>query len=161
MAGRIALFPGSFDPFTNGHLDIVATASLIFDSVDVAVGTNASKKPLLTAAERVELIEASVSGIGNVTVSIFDGLVVDHARKLGAAAIVRGLRQAVDFEYEQRMAVANRELHPDLPTVFLSPRPKNLLISSTIVRDVHSYGGDISRFVPEPVRKWLDNMNAD
>lgn len=161
MAGRIALFPGSFDPFTNGHLDIVATASMLFDGVDIAVGTNASKKPLLTAAERVELIEASVSKLDNITVSLFDGLVVEHARKVGAIAIVRGLRQSVDFEYEQRMAVANREMYPELPTLFLSPRPKNLLISSTIVRDVHSYRGDISGFVPEPVRKWLDDMHTD
>ena len=157
MAQRIALFPGSFDPFTNGHLDIVTTAARLFDRVDVAVGTNSSKAPLLTVQERCDVIREVVSGIGNVTVSTFDGLVVDHGTEIGASALVRGLRQAADFEYEQRMAVANRQMRDDLPTVFLTPRPVNLLVSSTIVRDIFRFGGDVELFVPAPVKELLDS----
>ncbi len=160
MPDKVALFPGSFDPFTNGHMDIVQTASVLFDRVEVAIGINASKKPLLTVEERIRLIAQAVGHLENVGVSEFDGLVVNYARKINATVIVRGLRQSVDFEYELRMAVANRRMHPDLPTVFLSPHPENMFVSSTIVRDVVSYGGDVAAFVPDAVNAKLVSMRA-
>ena len=156
MAGRIALFPGSFDPFTLGHLDVVTTAARLFDSVHIAIGVNSAKLPFLSVADRLAAIEESVREYPNVDVGSFRGLVVDYGSDIGATVIVRGLRQSTDFDYEQRMAVANRTLDENLPTVFLTPKPKNLLVSSTIVRDIYKYGGDVSHFVPQPV---LDLIN--
>jgi pantetheine-phosphate adenylyltransferase len=154
---RLALYPGSFDPFTFGHLDIVARASRIFDEVEVTVAVNTSKKHLLSVEERCQLIEECLVDYPNVNVASFEGLLVDHARDRGAVALVRGLRQVSDFDFEFRMAFANRRLHEGLETVFLMTSEKHALIAASIVREIHHWGGDISSFVPEPVLKALTN----
>lgn len=152
---RKALFPGSFDPFTNGHLDVLERALRFFDEVEVTVAVNSSKKPLFTVEERCDLIQASTSHLDGVIVSSFEGLVAEHARRRDAIALIRGLRQVIDFEYERPMAAANRQLNPGLDTVFLLPAESHMLISSTIVRDIHRWGGDVSPFVPVPVLEAL------
>ena len=152
---RTALFPGSFDPFTLGHLDILERGLRIFDRVEVTVAVNASKKNLFDPEERCTLIEASVAHLENVSVHRFQGLIADHARERKAVALLRGLRQVSDFEYERPMAAANRTLQPGLETVFLLPAQKYSLISSTIVRDIHRWGGDVSAFVPGPILEAL------
>ncbi|MFT4604319.1 MAG: pantetheine-phosphate adenylyltransferase [Rhodothermales bacterium] len=152
---RLALYPGSFDPFTYGHLDIVARASRIFDEVEVTVAVNSAKKHLMSVEDRCRLIEECVAHLPNVNVAFFEGLLVDHARDRGAVALVRGLRQVSDFDFEFRMAFANRRLHEELETVFLMTSEKHALIAASIVREIHHWGGDISSFVPAPVLRAL------
>ena len=152
---RLALYPGSFDPFTHGHLDIVERAARIFDHLEVTVAVNSGKKPFMSPDERVRLIEECVAGFDNVSVSPFEGLLVDHARARGAVALVRGLRQVSDFDFEFRMAFANRRLHDGLETVFLMTSEEHALIAASIVREIHHWGGDVSSFVPEPVLRAL------
>ncbi len=152
---RLALFTGTFDPFTLGHLDILERALKLFDKVEVTVATNANKVTLLTAEERCSVINASIAHLENVSVATFEGLVVEYARRRKAVALIRGLRQAGDFEYERPMAIANRKMHPGLETVFLLPSEQHSFVSSTIVRDIHRWGGDVSAFVPEPVLRML------
>ena len=155
---RLALFPGTFDPFTLGHLDVLRRALSIFDSVEVTVAVNDAKKPLMSIEDRCELILASVSDLENVTVTAFEGLLVDHARATGAVALVRGLRQVGDLEFERRMAFANREMYDRLETVFFMPKEEYALISGSLVREIHRWGGDVSRFVPEPVAAALHDL---
>ena len=161
---RLALYPGTFDPFTYGHLDIVERALRIFDEVEVTVAVNAGKRALLSTEERCDLIRRCTEHLGGVTVVAFEGLLVDYARQRRAAALVRGLRQVSDFDYEFQMAFANRKLYPDLETVFLMTSEAHALISSTIVRDVHRWGGDLSPFVPpvvmEALQKKLRNVQS-
>ena len=152
---RLALYPGTFDPFTYGHLDIVERARHIFDEVEVTVALNAGKRALLSTDERCELIRQCTAHLSGVTVAAFEGLLVDYARSRRAAALVRGLRQVSDFDYEFQMAFANRKLYPELETVFLMTSEAHALISSTIVRDVHRWGGDLAPFVPPPVMEAL------
>ncbi len=152
---RKALFPGSFDPFTFGHLDILERGLKVFDEVEVTVAINSSKKPLFDPEVRCELIRASIGHLENVSVHTFEGLIADHAKKRDAIALLRGLRQVSDFEYERPMASANRKLNPGLETVFFLPTQKHALISSTIVRDIHKWGGDVSSFVPAPILEAL------
>ncbi len=159
--GKLALYPGSFDPFTLGHLDIVERASKLFDRLEVTVAVNSGKTPLLSTAERCALIEQCVAHRGNVSVASFEGLLVDYARATGAAVLVRGLRQVTDFDYEFRMAFANRRLHDELETVFLMTSEKHAMISASIVREIHHWGGDLSSFVPEPVRLVLASKHLD
>lgn len=148
---KLALYPGTFDPITFGHLDIIERALRIFDTVEVTLAVNAGKQALLSTEERFELIKACTQHLEGVKVSVFEGLIVDYARQRGAAALVRGLRQVSDFDYEFRMAFANRKLYPELETVFLMTSEEHALISSTIVRDVHRWEGDLAHFVPLPV----------
>jgi pantetheine-phosphate adenylyltransferase len=155
---KLALFPGTFDPFTLGHLDVLRRALTIFDTVEVTVAVNESKQPLMTIEDRCELILASVSDMENVTVTAFEGLLVDHARATGAVALVRGLRQVGDLEFERRMAFANREMYNQLETVFFMPKEEYALISGSLVREIHRWGGDVSRFVPEPVATALQDL---
>ncbi len=157
MPNRIALFPGTFDPFTLGHLDIAERAARLFDQVVIAVGINEEKSALLSLEERLDLIRRSTAHLEKVRVESFDGLVADYATGIGSTAIVRGLRQSGDFEYETRMAFANKRLAPGLETVLLPSSPHVALISSTIVRDVYRWGGDVSSFVPAVV---ADALNA-
>lgn len=147
----IAVYPGSFDPITIGHYDIISRASKIFDKLYVIVMINPDKKPLFSAEERVELIRKSLSGINNVEVCIYDGLLVDIARKVGAGVIVKGLRAVSDYEYEFQMALCNRRLAPDVETVFLTTSAENMFLSSSAVKQIARFGGSISDFVPAAV----------
>ena len=154
----LALYPGSFDPVTLGHVDLIRRALALFERVEVTVAVNAEKRTLFSADERVRLIQestASIDGTDRLAVTRFEGLLVDRAREAGAVALIRGIRGATDFEYEMRMAMANRHLLPALETVFLAPAPDYVFVSSSIVRDVHRWGGDASEWVPTPAQRAL------
>ncbi len=155
---RIAVYPGSFDPVTNGHLDVVARAARLFDEVVVAVAASNAKNSLFPANYRAELVERSLDGrdgTSNVRVTHFDGLLVDYVRSLGACAVVRGLRAISDFEFEFQMALMNRKLEPTIETIFLMPREEYSYLSSRMVREVARLGGDISSFAPAASREAL------
>jgi pantetheine-phosphate adenylyltransferase len=145
---RIALYPGSFDPVTRGHLDILERACLVFDRVVVGVLDNPSKSPLFTTQERVDLIRRSIEDTPQIMVDTFDGLTVDFAQRVGAIAIVRGLRVTSDFENEFQMTLMNRRLNPDVHTVFLMTSFSNVFISSSIIKEVFRLGGAIDDAVP-------------
>lgn len=148
---RLAVYPGSFDPPTLGHLDIVERAARLFDSVVVAVGANEAKRPFLTVDERLEALRAATAHLPNVTADSFDGLLVDFARNVGAQAVIRGLRATSDFDYEFQMAMANRRLDPGIETVVLMTIWEHSFLSSSVVREVAQLGGDFSGFVPAGV----------
>lgn len=152
---KIALYPGTFDPFTYGHLDVIERAREVFDRVIVTVAKNSSKQPLFTSEERVVMIKANVAKFANVSVSAFEGLLVDFAKQNNVTAIVRGLRAITDFEYEFQMALTNRKLAQGISTVFLMPHEKYTYLNSTIVREIARLGGDVSQFVPANVKKEL------
>lgn len=143
--------PGSFDPVTLGHLDIITRASELFEEVVALVVINPNKNPVFTAEERVELIRRATAHLPNVTVDSYQGLLVDYVRKVGAVAIVKGLRAMSDFEYEFQMAITNHKLLPEAETVFLNTRAENMYLSSSLVKQIASFGGDISDFVPAEV----------
>jgi pantetheine-phosphate adenylyltransferase len=151
MASQLAIYAGSFDPPTNGHLDLVDRASKLFPRVVVALGQHPTRSPLFTVEERVALLEKVCSPLPNVEVALFDGLLVDYARKIGARIIVRGLRAATDFEYELQIAHANADLAPEVDTVFLPTRTNYGFISASLVREIASHGGDVSRYAPTAV----------
>ncbi len=155
---NVAVFPGSFDPLTNGHVDIVERSLFLFDRVVVGVLANPSKTPLFSPDERVALIEAQFKRNKRVKAQAFDGLLVSFAKKIGAKTIIRGLRAISDYDYETQMALTNRKLAPKLETVFLVAREENSYISSTVVKQVAKYGGDVSGFVPKVVEKALRNV---
>jgi len=159
-AMRIAVYPGSFDPVTNGHLDVVARAARLFDEVIVAVARNEAKTSLFSEAERVALIEASLPDHGVIRVTHFSGLLVDYARECGACAVVRGLRAISDFEFEFQMALMNRKLEPAIETIFLMPREDYSYLSSRMVKEVARLHGDIRSFVPEASREALEQRFA-
>ena len=148
---RVALYPGSFDPPTHGHLDIILRASHLFDRLIVAVGANPSKNPLLSVEDRLEALRRCVDGQANIEVTSFSGLLIDFVHQSGAQSIVRGLRATADFEYEFQMALVNRRLAKDLETVFLMGSSEYSYLSSSIVREVALLGGDFSGLVPAPV----------
>jgi pantetheine-phosphate adenylyltransferase len=148
---RIAVYPGSFDPVTNGHLDVIRRAAGIFDKVIVGIGRNAGKAPLFTADERVGLIQAAVSDLENVDVESFDGMLVAFAKQHGASVLVKGLRAISDFEYEFQMALANRHLDPSVETMFLMTSAEYQFLSSSIVKEMVRVGGDCSPLVPSVV----------
>ncbi len=156
-ARKVALYPGSFDPITNGHLDVLERASRMFDSVVIAVLTHPSKKAFLDVEKRVELIKEATFEMKNVTVDSFDGLTVEYARKIGAKFLIRGLRTITDFEYEVQLCQTNQVLAPEIDTVFLSTRPEHNFISSSIVRELSNHKTDISKFVPKNVVKYLQD----
>lgn len=151
----IALYPGTFDPITNGHVSLVERALKLFDELIVAVVKNPAKTTLFSAEERQEMVWKSLSGMGRVRVEVFDNLLAKYAQSLGATAIIRGLRAVSDFEYEFQMALMNRRLVHDIETVFLMPALSWVYLSSTIVRDVARNGGDVNDMVPEPVAEML------
>ena len=153
---RIAIYPGTFDPITNGHLDIMCRASQLFSEVIIGVSTHPSKSPLFSVEERVALIQGAIEGQENIRVETFSGLLVDYAKSRGAHAIVRGLRAISDFEYEFQMALVNRKISNGLITVFLMPHEKYTYLNSTIVKEVSSLGGDVTEFVPENVLRALE-----
>ena len=145
---NIAICPGSFDPVTNGHLDIIRRACALFDKVVVVVMVNASKKTLFSLEERKTFLQRVTADMDNVEVDSYDGLLADYAKMRGAAAVVKGLRAVSDFEYEFQMALTNRKLNPDTETVFLTTKAENLYLSSSLIKQVAGFGGDISDFVP-------------
>lgn len=151
----LALFPGSFDPPTRGHLDLIERGLALFDEIEVVVAVNAHKQSLFSADERCALIRACTAHLDRVHVAVYEGLLVDYARQRGAVALLRGIRQATDFDYEMRMAYANRRLHPALETVFLAPAEAHALVSASLVREIHRWGGDVRSFVPDPVHQAL------
>jgi pantetheine-phosphate adenylyltransferase len=148
MSARYAIYPGSFDPITLGHLDLIHRASQLFDSLIVAVAHNEAKKALFTVEERITMIEESVSGWAGITVKRLDGLLVDFARQENAMVVIRGLRAVSDFEFEFQMALMNRRLERGLETLFLTPKEDYTYLSSRIVKEVANFGGDITPFVP-------------
>ncbi|EQA6624787.1 pantetheine-phosphate adenylyltransferase [Listeria monocytogenes] len=153
MGDKIAVIPGTFDPITNGHLDIIERAAKIFDVLYVSVLNNSSKKPLFTIEERMEMIRQVTAHLPNVQVESASGLTVDYAAMRGATAIVRGLRAVSDFEYEMQIASMNRTLNADIETFFVMTNTKYSFLSSSMVKEVAQYQGDISELVPEIVNK--------
>ncbi|MDQ7050233.1 MAG: pantetheine-phosphate adenylyltransferase [Enterobacterales bacterium] len=152
---NIVLYPGTFDPITNGHLDLIERASRLFDHVVVAVAGSSSKKTLFTLEQRVDLVSQVVAKIENVEVCGFNGLLVDFAKQKNAGALMRGLRAVSDFEYEFQLANMNRRLAPKLESVFLTPSEQHSFISSTLVKEVAALGGDVTEFVPALVKQSL------
>jgi len=148
---RLAIYPGSFDPPTLGHIDVVERAARLFDEIIVSVGVHSSKKPLLTTEQRIEALTLSVGHLSNVKVSSFTGLLIEYAKGLGARSIVRGLRATADFEYEFQMAMVNRRLDSDIETVFLMTKWEHSYLSSSIVREVALLGGNYEGLVPGSV----------
>jgi pantetheine-phosphate adenylyltransferase len=146
-----AIYPGTFDPMTHGHLDLIARGSRIFDHLVVAVLVNSAKHPLFSVPERVEMLTESVAGLGNVSVATFDGLLVDFARQEGAQAVMRGIRAISDYEYELQMALMNRRLAPDVETVFLMADEKYSYVSSRLIKNVFELGGSVEGLVPQTV----------
>ena len=146
---KIASCPGSFDPITWGHLDIIRRASVMFDKVIVAVLVNPEKNPSFTAEERLAMINEVIADMPNVEAECFEGLLADYARMKHAQAIVKGLRAVTDFEYEFQMSLINRKLNPETDTIFLTTSVQHMYLSSSMVKSVASFGGDISEFVPE------------
>ncbi|MBC2005880.1 pantetheine-phosphate adenylyltransferase [Listeria welshimeri] len=153
MGNKIAVIPGTFDPITNGHLDIIERAAKIFDVLYVAVLNNSSKKPLFTVEERMEMIKQVTAHLPNVAVESASGLTVDYAAKRDATAIVRGLRAVSDFEYEMQIASMNRTLNAEIETFFVMTNTKYSFLSSSMVKEVAQYHGDISELVPEMVNR--------
>ena len=150
-----ALYPGTFDPPTNGHIDLIQRGSKLFDQLVVAVLNNRGKNPLFTVSERVEMLEECTRTVGNVSVATFDGLMVDFARQQNASAVLRGIRAISDYEYEFQMALMNRRLAPEIETVFLQPAGRYSFVSSRMVKEVFTFGGDLTGLVPPNVLKRL------
>ena len=146
--GKVAVYPGTFDPITMGHLDIIERALSIFDRLIIAVAENPSKQPLFSLEERIALFKKAIGKRKNVVIEGFDGLLVDYVKKKGAVGIIRGLRAVSDFEYELQMALMNRRLDNTIETVYLMPSEEYSFITSTIVKEAASYGGDVSSLVP-------------
>jgi pantetheine-phosphate adenylyltransferase len=150
-----AIYPGTFDPPTNGHLDLITRGSRIFSHLTVAILINPVKNPLFTVEERVEMLTEATSPMSNISVATFDGLMVDFAKRQGAAAVLRGIRAISDYEHEFQMALMNRRLAPEIETVFLQPAGRYSFVSSRMVKEVFSFGGDITGLVPPSVLKRL------
>ena len=152
---RRAIYPGSFDPVTNGHLDVVERARKLFDEVIVAVAHNDQKNPLFTLEERLDLLQATIGKLKNVEIAPLDGLLVDFAVARKATAVIRGLRAISDFEFEFQMALMNRKLNAKVETIFLMPKEEYTYLSSRIVKEIARLGGDVREFVPAPVAERL------
>jgi pantetheine-phosphate adenylyltransferase len=150
-----ALYPGTFDPPTNGHLDLIERGAKLFDHLIVAILNNPMKDPLFSVEERVEMLKESTVALKNVSVATFDGLMVEFARKQGVSAVLRGIRAISDYEYEFQMALMNRRLAPEIETVFLQPAGRYSFVSSRMLKEVFSFGGDVSGLVPPNVLKRL------
>ncbi len=160
---KIVLYPGTFDPITNGHLDLVQRAARLFERVIVAVAKNPGKAPLFPLAERIELATAALKGLHNVEITGFEGLLIECARQHKAHVILRGLRAVSDFEYEFQLASMNRNMMPELETLFLTPAEQHSFISANLVREIANLGGDVAQFVPpvvaQALRKCLQNAD--
>ena len=156
---KTAIYPGTFDPVTNGHIDILERALKLFDKVIITIARNTAKNPLFTEAERIALLRQVTKRYKNVEVDSFDGLLVEYVQKRNAVSVVRGLRAMTDFEYELQMALMNRKLDENMETVFLMPNEKYTYLSSNFVREIARLGGDVSKFVPPVVLKALQQKN--
>ena len=154
---KIAVCPGSLDPITIGHLDIIKRASKLFDKVIVLISVNSAKKPSFSLYERMMMIERNTGQFDNVVIDILDGLLADYVKDVGAIAIVKGLRAVSDFEYEFQMALANKKLYSGAETVFLTTSAENMYLSSSVVKQIAEYGGNISSFVPENVLEFIQS----
>jgi pantetheine-phosphate adenylyltransferase len=154
----VALYPGTFDPVTNGHVDIIARASDLFDQVIVAVARSKRKKPLLDQETRVDLVRGACVGLQHVDVRPFQGLLAHEYERLGISVVIKGLRSVTDFEYEFQQAQANRSLHEGFETMFFMPRDRNTFLSSSLVREILALGGDVRDFVPANVQDHLDRL---
>jgi len=157
---RVAIYPGSFDPLTNGHVDIIERGSRIFDQIIVAILSNVEKTPLFSEKERIEILRDVFKGRANVQVETFNGLLVDYAQQKKASVIVRGLRAVSDFEYEFQMALMNRHLAPGIETVFMMPAEQYTYISSRLIKEVFTLGGEITGLVPPVVEEQLRAKQA-
>ena len=152
---KIAVYPGTFDPITNGHVDIIYRSAKLFDKIIVTVAVNTQKTPLFDLSERVEMIRQSLGNEEKIEVDQFDGLIAEYLKRVNASAMIRGLRAVSDFEYEFQMSLMNRKLNPDVETVFLTPAQEYIHLNSTIVKEVASFGGDVSEYVPDYVKAKL------
>ena len=152
---KTVIYPGSFDPLTNGHLDVIQRAARLFDSVIVAVARNGKKQALFSPAERKTLIEHSIANLSNVSVDIFEGLLVEYVEQQSGHAVIRGLRALSDFEYEFQMALMNRSLNEKVETLFMMPRASYSFLSSHLVKEIATLGGDVSAFVTPEVKEAL------
>lgn len=152
---KIAIYPGTFDPITNGHLDVIERAAAMFDRVIVVIAINSTKTPLFTKDERLLIASSALAHLGNVTVELFSGLIIDYARTAGASTIIRGLRAVSDFEYEFQIALMNRKLEPSVTTIFLLPNEKYTYLNSSIIRELARYNQDVSEFVPAKAAEML------
>ena len=152
---KTVVYPGSFDPPTNGHLDVIQRASKLFDRVVVAVARNNNKSPLFSSIERKELIEESVSELNNVEVDVFEGLLIDYVKKQNCNIVIRGIRAVSDFEFEFQMALMNRKLNEKIETLFMMPRASYSFLSSHLVKEIAGLGGDVSTFVSQTTSKAL------
>ena len=159
--GRLAVYPGSFDPLTNGHVDIILRGAHLFDRILVVVLVNADKNPLFSATERVAIVQEVFREYPNVEVDSFGGLLVDYARQRRASAIVRGLRAVSDFEYEFQMALMNRHLEPTLETVFMMPAEQYTYLSSRLIKEVFKLGGEVRGLVPSQVEQWMRKKHQE
>ena len=157
---KTVIYPGTFDPLTNGHIDVIERAIDLFDQVVVTVATNPVKSPMFTVEDRLIMLRESLKQYPSVSVDSFEGLVVDHAKEVGAIGIIRGLRAVSDFEYEFQMALMNRKLDENLRTVFLMPHEKYTYLNSTIIRNLSQFNSDVSDFVPDIVTKMLEDGKA-
>ena len=155
---KIAVYPGTFDPITNGHIDIIRRTLRVFDRVVIAVAPNPKKTPLFDLKERIFMIEEATRGIKNIEIEPFEGLLVDYVKERGADAIIRGLRAVSDFEYELQMALMNRKLSDTIETVFLMPSEEYSYLTSSIVKEVASYGGNVKDLVPSIVARRLSEL---
>lgn len=160
MSRALAVYAGSFDPATLGHLDLIERAAALFDNVIVAIGVHPTKSPLFSAEERKDLIVSIASHIPNVVVDSFDGLLIEYCASKNASVIVRGLRVTTDFEYELQIAHANADLRPQIDTIFLPTRTKHGFVSASLVREIASHGGDVSRYAPKVVCEALSKKFA-
>jgi pantetheine-phosphate adenylyltransferase len=156
VSPKIAIYPGTFDPLTNGHLDIIERSAKLFDHVDIAILVNPQKEPMFTDEERLDLIRQSLgTKIQNVEVEAFEGLLADYAKERNADVIIRGIRAVSDYEYELQMALMNRRLQPEIETLFMLPAERYSYLSSRLVREIAEHGGSIQGLVPDPVAKAL------
>jgi len=157
MNKRTAIYPGTFDPFTNGHLDLVNRSLRVFDEVIIAIAPSLKKIPLFTLKERIALIRKSLKNYSRIRIEPFDGLLVDYVKRKKGTVIIRGLRAVSDFEYELQMALMNRRLNPRIETVFMMPNEEYSFLTATIVKEIASLGGPVAGLVPSPVEKALRN----
>ena len=153
---RTVIYPGSFDPLTNGHLDVIERATKLFDQVIVAVALNDSKHPLFSQQERVQMVARAVKPLPNVEADTFDGLLIEYVERRSAQAVIRGLRAVSDFEFEFQLALMNRKLNERIETIFMMPKDTYTFLSSRLVKEIASLGGDVSAFVPAHVREALN-----